>query len=85
MQADARRAAGGDHLLALGGVQGHRFFDEDLLSGGGGEKRLRFVDVRRGGDVDRVHLRVGQQVLDRAVGSLRSVPPGENTNTIGLP
>ncbi len=62
-QEDVVTARGVDDGFGLGGVQANGLFAEDVLSGRGGTDGPFGVGGVRGGDVDGVHLGVGEQGL----------------------
>ena len=59
--------------LAMTSDEGQRLFDQDILAVVGGQLRLLRVQDDGRGDIDRVNLRIGQQVLFLRVAALGAV------------
>ena len=64
-----------DHSKALGMIERHRLLDQTRLAGCRDVKRQCKVARGRRGDVDRIHLRVGNEIVGSVVGTRHSVPP----------
>jgi len=53
---DACLVARGDHLIALGGIESHWLFDENVLASSGSRDRLRAMAVDWSCDVDGIQV-----------------------------
>ena len=76
-EADTGALAGSTHLLALARAECHGLLAEDVLALRCRGQRVRQVAPYRRGDVDDLHVRVGNDVLDASVDSWHIMPAGE--------
>ena len=60
---DLRLMAGGEHPAGLAEVQTHRFFEHDMLPGGGGGEGHLAVEVVGNTDDDEIDFRQVQQAV----------------------
>lgn len=65
------------HAAGLGGVHGEGLFQQHMLAGHQRRARLRRVEGVGRGDVDHIHLGVGQQLGVRAIGLGHAQPGGQ--------
>ena len=63
---------GSDHSIALGDVECHRLFTQDMFASFGGGDCLFSVQVNWSGDVEGVDLLVHQQLLPLRIPALRA-------------
>jgi len=61
-QLDSLLAAGMHHIQSLGHVHGHGFFNQYVLAGLSGHFCVRGMKGIRGGDKDRLDVRVFQEI-----------------------
>ena len=71
--------------FGLAGVDGEGFLAQNMLAVGHAHPDLPVMVGVGGGDVHKVHRRVGQHRLVPAVGPLHPVGPGEGFGPVGLP
>ena len=65
-----RRGGGVADLAGLPGIDAHRLLDPERLPGRGRREREVAVQEVRGADRDRLHLRIGEDLVDRGDGLL---------------
>jgi hypothetical protein len=69
----------------LAGIERHRLLDQGVLAGLQRHQRARVVRIVRGGDVHHIDIRVGEQLLVRAIGPVDAVPAGEGGGSGQVP
>ena len=79
-----RRLGHGQQFARLRRVGGERLLHQDVLAGLQTHDALLGMQAVRGGDVHQIHLRVGQQLLIRAVGDRETVLCSEGGGALAV-